>query len=293
MTRAYYILHQYHRCMEPVLDGVHALYNIRNNATLSAAERHEALVKGERAFLRNLEVVNRFVKPDISEDNNFWFYWDYAQSVGAVKSVLLQQSLFANLEWIIDEANKLSLASASDTEFTYAAARLQDYNDYLLTQFGQINDVINLHLQAHRLGLHVTENARENSVAPVAPVVEPAPPVPEGIPADRTNRKQHMPQGEVDIKVREYLGRILPTEVMTITRDAIVKATGASAGSVSKSPAWKAFQEKRKELKPSAPRIIPQSIDVAAVIPRGEGDSHTLARLLQEQQADDADSSDQ
>ena len=73
-----------------------------------------------------------------------------------------------------------------------------------------------------------------------------------------------------------------------MTVASIVAETGCSAGAVAKSPAWRAFQDKREGQKgPSKPRTIELSTKMLAVIPDEKADypaGGVLEKLIQDQE---------
>jgi hypothetical protein len=91
-------------------------------------------------------------------------------------------------------------------------------------------------------------------------------------------------RAEAEQLVRDYLKRIAATgDVLTVTRNGVAHALGISGAMVSRTAAWKAFQEKRSTLRKPGERTIPLSDEMLCVL--GKEDEE-LQRLIDEQTAD-------
>jgi hypothetical protein len=102
--------------------------------------------------------------------------------------------------------------------------------------------------------------------------------------ARNANRK--IPKEEAEVLVRDWLKKNAKDNPMAVTRDQIAKDTGVSAGGVSNTAAWQAFDNARKETTRPAERAIPLSDKMQAVIPSDCPTPPELVELIEEQEAD-------
>ena len=105
------------------------------------------------------------------------------------------------------------------------------------------------------------------------------------------NKGKGIPFEEAMIIVREWLEKNAKANPDDVTRDAIAAATGVSAGNVSKTPAWKAFDEHRKAEAKLRVREVPLTDAMQAIIPDDLETPAELAELIEEQQAEEAEQS--
>lgn len=109
-----------------------------------------------------------------------------------------------------------------------------------------------------------------------------------GKPADRL---KGIPLAEAEVRVRDWLAANAKDNPAAITRDAVAAGTAVSAGTVSKTAAWKAFRERRDaEVKPVA-RDVSLTDAMQAVVPADCAAPAELAALIEEQSAEMADES--
>lgn len=111
----------------------------------------------------------------------------------------------------------------------------------------------------------------------------------EGEPAKPRRRgRPGTSQTEADVMVRDWLANnATPKNVYEIKRDQIATELNLSAGAVSKAPAWKAFQERRR---PSSGQIRPKQIplEMWATVESDGADARAdeLKKLIRAQEAD-------
>jgi hypothetical protein len=101
-------------------------------------------------------------------------------------------------------------------------------------------------------------------------------------------RWKGLPLEEANVVVRKWLEANAQDNPAGVTRDRVSAETGISAGQVSNSPAFVAFQDRRKaEAKPS-PREIPLTDAIQAAVPSDVETPDELAQLIEEQKAERA-----
>ncbi len=127
--------------------------------------------------------------------------------------------------------------------------------------------------------------------APHPPPVATTPPAAEtpeeAMPSD--DRSKGIPLAEAEVRVREWLKANAKANPAAITRDAVAKGTGISAGQVSNTSAWKAFRDRRNaESKPKA-REVPLTDAMRSVVPSDSEKPDELAALMEEQATDEAE----
>jgi hypothetical protein len=101
--------------------------------------------------------------------------------------------------------------------------------------------------------------------------------------------RKRIPLAEAEILVRNWLSECVKDDPFSVTRDAIAIATGVSTGSVSKTKAWRAFNERRKEEAGTVPREVPLTDTLQAALPNDCKTPLELAALMEEQEADEAE----
>jgi len=114
------------------------------------------------------------------------------------------------------------------------------------------------------------------------------------LPAERTRtekgRKQkRIPRDEAEVLVRKWLATHAKDNPDAVTRDQIAAETGVSAGGVSATAAWGAFDEARKERRKPSVRQIPLTDKMQAAIPADCAEPEELAELIREQEAEKAE----
>ena len=109
--------------------------------------------------------------------------------------------------------------------------------------------------------------------------------------AGTTDRPKRVPKEEANVLVREWLAEQAKENPSGITRDGIADAIGVSRGAVSKTPAWKAFSQKRDAETRSGSRELPLTDAMLAVIPANCDVSDELAELVEDQRKEEAEES--
>jgi hypothetical protein len=88
-------------------------------------------------------------------------------------------------------------------------------------------------------------------------VAKPAKTDPPAVP----RRKQRVPAKEANIRVRDWLAKHGTEDPSAVKVAHVAEATGVSTGGVANTPAWNAFEERRKA-RSCAPRTIPLSNEI-------------------------------
>lgn len=100
---------------------------------------------------------------------------------------------------------------------------------------------------------------------------------------------QKVTRAEAEQRVRAWLLEHAKDDPFGVTRDAVAKETGVSAGMVSNTNAWKAFQQQRKARTKPGERAIPLSDQMKARIPADCATPDELAELIEEQEREQAE----
>lgn len=80
-------------------------------------------------------------------------------------------------------------------------------------------------------------------------------------------RSKGIPHAEAEVRVRDWLLKNAKGYRDAVTRDQVARETGVSTGMVSKTKAWRAFEERRKEVRKGNPRTVPLTNKMLATIP--------------------------
>ncbi len=112
------------------------------------------------------------------------------------------------------------------------------------------------------------EREGDEEVAAPAPsaalVTAPAGAAPTPMKAAR--KRGGVPRGEANVLVREYLREHAGVNPGAMTVRAVAAAVGVSAGSVSQSASWQAFEQERGKRRPSGPRTVPNGEEIILVM---------------------------
>jgi hypothetical protein len=101
--------------------------------------------------------------------------------------------------------------------------------------------------------------------------------------------KPRIPRAEAEVLVRDWLEANAKGNPAGVTRDAVVKGTGVSAGQVSKLAPWKAFLERRAAATRPTAREIPLTDAMQAALPSDCETPDVVAELIEEQNAEAAE----
>src|SRR5262249_7414074 len=96
--------------------------------------------------------------------------------------------------------------------------------------------------------------------------------------------KRPVPAAEAEIRVHNWLIKNAKNPA-DVTIRKVVQETGVSQGGVQQTPAWQAFQAKRKEQGSTSPRTVPWSV---VILPSAQDDTEDDPSAIAEQSEDEA-----
>jgi hypothetical protein len=115
----------------------------------------------------------------------------------------------------------------------------------------------------------------------------PAPPTPSTSPTSKPptrKRRSSLNSAAINLVVADWL-RQHATDPFAVRIREVARAVGVSLGAVASSPAWRAFESRRRELRPKAKREVPLVDELLAVLPARDR-TDELEQLIREQEAD-------